>query len=136
MNHRLSTALVSIAACLAVVLPVSTATAATAQDFAGPWSSTDVVDGSHQVMLITPALRIVLIDTSATACSGAPALVTGRGSISGDDLEATLRLRCAGGGTTPNVSATFTANGNGTLTDDLGPGAGGEVGSTWYRPWG
>jgi hypothetical protein len=106
---------------LAILVPSTTAGAATTTDFAGVWTSVDAVDGSDQVMVITRGLTIVLFDTSATVCDGAPAIVTGRGTISGDDLNVTLRAVCLGGGGVTVAEATFTYDADSdTLTDNLG----------------
>ncbi|MFP3907376.1 MAG: hypothetical protein ACLFWR_10125 [Acidimicrobiales bacterium] len=115
---------------LVLLVPTTTASAATTWDFVGLWTSVDAVDGSDQIMFINPGRRIMLFDTSATACDDdAPAIVTGRGTISGDDLDATLEMRCIGGGGLSGVDATFSYDsGDDTLTDDMGGAA-----TVWSR---
>jgi hypothetical protein len=127
MLRRRSRLAAATALAFVFAVPATAVSAATESTFAGRWTSVDAVDGSDQVMRITRGGHVVLFDSSATVCGAAPAVVTGRGTISGDDLEATLRAICLGGsGGVTGANATFTYNEtDGTLVDDLG-------GTVWY----
>lgn len=118
----------SLLAAAALLLPAHLAGAVTVSDIAGEWTSVDAVDGSDQVMRITPSGRLLLVDSSATVCDGAAAVVSGRGVMTGDDFEATLRVVCVGGGVAlAGAAATFTYDeAEDTLTDSLG-------GTVWSR---
>lgn len=116
MKRRIMALLMVAALSVVVALP---AQAATASDFSGIWVSTDIVDDSNQLMIITPGLGVLLFDDSATACGGPPAIVVGRGTIDGDSLDVNFRLRCVGGGGFSGTIS-FNLNENGTLTDDTG----------------
>jgi hypothetical protein len=122
MKRRLAILVVLLGLAAVVALP---AQAATVADFRGIWTSTDAVDGSNQVMIIGNSLRIVLIDDSATACGGPPAIVTGRGTIDDDNLNFAFRLQCAGGGGSFTESIDFELVAPGSLVD--------ETGTVWTR---
>lgn len=99
-------------------------------DFHGLWASTDVVDGSSQLMTIggggSPAMVLIDFDATVACPAGGLAIVSGRGEIDGDSMTvASARIRCAASGPSGSVAFTLTAQGDGTLLDSAG--------STWHR---
>lgn len=104
IRRLLATAGLIITGALAV--QSAPAHAATANDFAGIWSGTDVVDGSNLFMGITRRQRVILLDDSAEVCGGEPALVAGRGTIVGDELTIPrFRIDCLG--TSPDLTVRY-----------------------------
>lgn len=92
--------------------------AATRRDVAGVWTATDHVDGSNLLLVITPRLRVLLFDDAATVCSLAPAVATGRGTLSGDVVEVgAFFVNCLNGDPDLTVAYSFTYDSaTGTLT--------------------
>lgn len=118
-----------IAAAIATASLIGVATpsveAATRRDVAGVWTATDHVDGSNLLLVITPRLRVLLFDDAATVCGGAPAIATGRGTLSGDVVEIDdFFVDCLNGDPDFPVAYSFTYDpATGTLTsppDDTG----------------
>ena len=95
---------------LVVALLPNQAMAASAEDFVGVWASINEPDGSNVTITISIApppgqLDVVLFDDGASVCDpDAPpeapdvaAEARGRGTVDGNDLVGTWRLRCLGG---------------------------------------
>ena len=91
MRHR---ALISIAGSILLAVMVSgVATAATTSPFSGRWTSTDIPDGSSQVLLISSGDRPSVVYQDSFASAGCalnfPAthwVSAGRGEVDGDTL--------------------------------------------------
>lgn len=80
--------------------------AATATDFVGIWTGTDVVDGSNLLLGITRRHRVILFDDRAEVCGGEPARVAGRGTMVGDELTIPrFRIDCLG--TSPDLTVPY-----------------------------
>jgi hypothetical protein len=120
----------------ASVLAPGAASAATADGFAGAWSSYDVGDGSYQTLdVYGSGERGVhgtrLHDTVASqACDGQPANVQGSGFVSGTDMVVFFTVTCPGSGKGPvtgRVGPIIYAYdpGSDTMTDDSG--------TVWHR---
>lgn len=102
------------------------AAAATPGDVDGFWTSVDAADGSNQIHIITElpggGFGSVLFDDDATvACGGGPAIATGSGSLSGDTLTVTHRIRCLNGADAPDASIDYVYDPDtGTLNESSG----------------
>jgi hypothetical protein len=117
------------------VLILGLATPASASDdvFRGTWTSIDV-DGSHQTLSIQGSGEqghhsVFLSDVAGTVCGGAPAQVTGSGTVDGDTLNVLFVVTCPGTGRSPvmgRISFTFTYD---PATDTLTDGSG----VVWHR---
>jgi len=112
----------AIATATLIGVGTAPADAATRRDVAGVWTATDHVDGSNLLLVITPRLRVFLFDDAATACSLAPALASGRGTLSGDVVEIDpFFVDCLNSDPDFPVAYSFTYDpATGTLTDPSG----------------
>jgi len=128
---------VPLALVLATMFVVRAATVNAApptNPFVGAWESTDV-DGSHQTLAIgggATGSHVRLYDDGASVCDPPltrPAIATGVGAISGNDLTVTLTVYCLQPREFHSITpATFTYDpGTDTLTDSFGGGV------VWYR---
>lgn len=121
--------------CCAVIATaqVAAASAASADSsaFGGRWASTDL-DGSNQSLDIRGASNghraMSMYDDAAGICGGAPALVSGAGTISGTTITMRAAIACLPGGNPlpGRVSVEFSYDaGTDTLVDQFGV--------TWHR---
>jgi hypothetical protein len=90
------------------------------------WTSTDAVDGSSQALIVVPTgaqrARVILIDAGASVCGGSPltpALGTGRGAVSGEEMTVTYRLICLNGSPSSTPTVVYTLQPDDTLTEDV-----------------
>jgi hypothetical protein len=74
---------------------------AAAGGFAGSWIATDTLDGSRLSLSVRGGgghYAVREVDSAATVCGGAPASVTGPGTVDGDVLVVPVTLVCLPGG--------------------------------------
>jgi hypothetical protein len=131
MRHK---AMIPIAGgILLAVMLGGVATAATASPFSGRWTSTDVPDGSSQVLLISSGAQPSVVYQDSYASAGCalnfPAthwVSAGRGEVDGDTLWAFFHKSGCGLFTIGGYVDSFEYDaGSDTLTDSAG--------ITWYR---
>ncbi len=129
MRGRVRLILLTGVLAIAMAVP-AIAQAATPEDVNGVWTSIDPVDGSNQIMevRVNPAnrARIVLFDDFATGCGGGAADARGNGSLSGDDVTVTFRVRCENRTRVGPVTVIYTYD---QATDTLSDG----FGTVWSR---
>jgi hypothetical protein len=120
--HVFSPLVLGVALSLSLTQPASGA----AGSLSGTWTSTDT-DGSSQVMTITGsgqrAYAITAVDSVASLCGGAPALIVGAGSVVEDGLVSLATVTCVPGGNLLRfrvaISYEYDAGAD-TLTDSFG----------------
>ena len=121
---RLLSALLITGAVLLIPLTVASA-APKSGPFVGNWTAIDKFDDSNLTLVVkgqgAGKHPITLFDDRATACGGGTATAKDVGTVTGNVLSATLKVKCANGSFVPDTPYTFTYDpSTGKLTDSYG----------------
>ena len=108
-----------------LLIPLTVATAAPmSSPFVGTWAATDIPDGSNMTLVVkgqgAGKHPVTLFDNDATACGGGTATAKDVGTVTGNVLSATLKVKCANGSFVPDTPYSFTYLATDKLIDSYG----------------
>ena len=108
-----------------LLIPLTVASAAPKSGpFVGNWTAIDKFDDSNLTLVVkgqgAGKHPITLFDDYATACVGGTATAKDVGTVTGNVLSATLKVKCANGSFVPDTPYSFTYLATDKLIDSYG----------------